>query len=90
MKVPGPAFTLFVSTHFLALIKISPMRVEFYRSLSRVLARVLDAASMYVTTDAHTPGLNRNMVCGTEWPGGSPILQRQCGVKAEARTTVRS
>jgi hypothetical protein len=36
------------------------MRVEFYRSLSRLLARVSFAAAMYVTTDAQTPGQNIN------------------------------
>ena len=63
------------------------MRVEFYRSLSRVLARVLRAGTMYVTTDAQTPGQDINTVSGSTRLDGDPFLQRQCGVRAEARTT---
>jgi len=53
------------------------MRVQLYRSVSRLLVCVLCAASMYVTADAQTPGQNINMVSGTTWPGGDPFLQRQ-------------
>lgn len=62
------------------------MRVEFSRSLSRLLARVSFAAAMYVGADAQTPGQNINMVCGTKCPGGDPFLQGQSEVKAQART----
>jgi hypothetical protein len=59
MKVPGSSpSSLFISIHILAHTKEGPMRVEFYRSLSRLLACVLCAASMHVTADAQTPGQN--------------------------------
>ncbi len=63
------------------------MRVEFYGSLSRLLAYVLCAAAMYVATEAQTPGQNINTVSGSKRPGGNPFLQRQNEVKAELRTT---
>ncbi|MGA2606444.1 MAG: hypothetical protein ABSH01_03185 [Terriglobia bacterium] len=63
------------------------MRVEFYRSLSRLVARVVRAGAMHVTTDAQTPGQNINTVSGGKRPGGNPFLQRQSEVKAELRTT---
>ena len=43
------------------------MRVEFYRSVSRLLVCVLCAASMYVTADAQTPGQNINPVAADTW-----------------------
>jgi hypothetical protein len=36
------------------------MSVQFYRSVSRLVVWVWCAASMYVTTDAQTPGQNIN------------------------------
>jgi hypothetical protein len=59
MKVPHSS-PLSLSTHFLALDKEGPMGVKFYRSLSRLLACILGAVSMYVTTDSQTPGQNIN------------------------------
>jgi len=59
MKVQGRScLSLFISTYYLALNNESPMRVEFYRSVSRLLACLLCAASVYVTADAQTPGQN--------------------------------
>jgi len=64
MKAPLSS-PLSLSARFLASTKEGPKRVESFRSLSRLLAWALCAASVHVTTDPRTPGQNINRLALT-------------------------
>ena len=59
MKAPRSS-PLLLSTDFLTHIREGPVRVKFYRPLSRLLACNLCAASMHHTAGAQTPSHNIN------------------------------
>jgi hypothetical protein len=59
MKAPRSSL-VFLSTDFHVHIKQGPVRVKFYRPLSRLLVCNLCAASMHLTAGAQTPSHDIN------------------------------